>query len=83
MTVLTLRFFASIREQLGVGQLSWPAQPDVATLLDALCAEQGALWGATLGAPQVIVAVNQIVAQRGQALRAGDEVAFFPPVSGG
>lgn len=82
-TMLTLRFFARLREQLDTSQLQWPHAADIETLIDSLHSERGALWGDTLRAPNVIVAVNQVVVARDQVLRGGDEVAFFPPVTGG
>lgn len=81
--MLTVLFFASIREQLEVDRLQWPEAADVHTLVAALGEARGERWSAVLNAPNVIVAVNQDVAERGQPLRAGDEVAFFPPVTGG
>ena len=56
---------------------------DVASLLDALRA-RGGVWAEQLDAARSFrVAVNQTVAHVGQALADGDEVAIFPPVTGG
>jgi molybdopterin synthase sulfur carrier subunit len=85
LSMLEIRFFASIREQLGTDRLQlawhdgWASVDDVTAAL----AGRGAGWRATLCAEQVIVAVNRTVADGGQPLRAGDEVAYFPPVTGG
>jgi sulfur-carrier protein len=81
--MLTLRFFARIREQLGTAQLQWPLAADVNTLVAVLSEQRGSAWGEILSASNVIVAINQEVAGRGQVLHDGDEVAFFPPVTGG
>jgi len=81
--MLTLRFFARLREQLATSSLQWPDAADINALIASLEAQRGAIWGDTLRAPNVIVAVNQVVVARDQALRDGDEVAFFPPVTGG
>jgi sulfur-carrier protein len=81
--MLTLRFFARLREQLDTAQLQWPVAADIETLIDALAAARGAAWSEALRAPNIIVAVNQVVAAPGQVLSDGDEVAFFPPVTGG
>jgi molybdopterin synthase sulfur carrier subunit len=81
--VITVRFFARIREQLGVAELHCPVVDTVPALIDALVRERGAVWADVLSAPQVIVAVNQRVAGAGASLDDGDEVAFLPPVTGG
>lgn len=81
--MITLRFFARIREQLGTGELPWPAAASVAELVAELARERGAEWADALLAPQVIVAINQRVVDRDADIADGDEVAFFPPVTGG
>lgn len=81
--MITVRFFARLREQLGAGELQWPAEASVSALVASLVRERGEAWGEVLNAPQVIVAINQAVAERDRALVDGDEVAFFPPVTGG
>lgn len=77
MTV-QIRFFASLRERLGV------ADQAVAIATDATVAD---VWRHALGdvAPpaNTLVAVNLDYADFNAAVRDGDEVAFFPPVTGG
>lgn len=80
--MLTVLFFAKIREQLGESRLQCAHFVQVDALIDAL-SERGEHWGDVLRAPNVIVAINQAVAKKGQLLRDGDEVAFYPPVTGG
>lgn len=84
--MLRVRFFASIRERLGRAELAVAFAPecaDVAALVAHL--DRVALPGsaALLGAPNTLVAVNQVLAERGSALVDGDEIAFYPPVTGG
>lgn len=81
--MITLRFFARIREQLGTAELPWPAVESVHDLVAELGRERGPVWAETLLAPQIIVAINQQVAEWNSPLVDGDEVAFFPPVTGG
>jgi len=81
--MLTLRFFARLREQLETSQLAWPCCDNVEALIDSLQAQRGALWGELLRGANIVIAINQVVARRGQRLCDGDEVAFFPPVTGG
>jgi molybdopterin synthase sulfur carrier subunit len=73
-----VRFFASLRERLGIEdtQISLPAG---ATVVD--------VWREVLGAAElpanILVAINQDYAALDAPVRDGDEVAFFPPVTGG
>jgi molybdopterin synthase sulfur carrier subunit len=81
-----LLFFAALREQLGrpAEELELPASvTTIAALRDHLRARGGA-W-AQVFAPNrpVRAAVNQDMVQPQAAIKAGDEVAFFPPVTGG
>ena len=79
-------FFARIREQLGCASLDVPFSDQVntvAALQAALTAEHGELWDEVLGHDNVISAVNQTMVEPDHALADGDELAFFPPVTGG
>ena len=83
--MVRLLFFASLRESLGVDseQLELPGDiTDITALTDWLQA-RNETWHTTLGNPQVRVAVNQAVVKPGHPVRDGDEVAWFPPVTGG
>ena len=84
--MIRVLFFARIREQLGQTALDvnyGPALQTLAGLQEHLIAEHGGCWPEVLGAPNVVRAVNQEMADLDQALADGDEVAFFPPVTGG
>lgn len=79
---LRLRFFAAPREVVGAGSLDFEVPPGatVAELRRAVLAR----WpGLAKWDEHLLVSVNQDFASPGQALAEGDEVAFFPPVSGG
>ncbi len=83
---LQLVYFARVREQLGMEQesLQCPAEVErVEQLIDYLVSERGSLWQQVLQAPNLLVAVNQEMVSVASALADGDEVAFFPPVTGG
>lgn len=74
-----VRYFASLREQRGVAE-------EALELEAGLCL--GALWEQLaqrhgLRQQQVLMALNHVYARPQQELAAGDEVAFFPPVTGG
>jgi molybdopterin converting factor subunit 1 len=79
-------YFAKLREQLGISAETLDL-PDgaamVAMLLDILRA-RGGIWAETLAAGRNFrVAVNQELAAMTMPLEEGDEVAIFPPVTGG
>lgn len=81
----TLLYFARLRETFGVDRehVALPAQASVAGLLDALRARGGA-WAVELAPGRAFrVAVNQRVAGADTSLADTDEVAIFPPVTGG
>ena len=82
--ILTVRFFARLREELDTEQLTLPvpAGHTVAELLDNL-ASRGGAWAQLNGDQTVMIAINQTMAKVGSTVNAGDEVAFFPPVTGG
>lgn len=84
MTVEVL-YFASLREALGCAgeTLELPAGVRTVGALRAHLAERGAGWQALAGGRQVRSAVNQRMVESDAAVAAGDEVAFFPPVTGG
>lgn len=73
---ITVKFFASLREELGKDSAQ------VAQAGTAAEAWQSATGGRPLP-PNILVAINMEYAQPGDAVRDGDEVAFFPPVTGG
>ncbi len=74
-----LRFFAALRERMGArAERSVPAGTTVGALWRALVAEHP-----ELGATRVRFAVNETYVEPSHALADDDEVAVFPPVSGG
>lgn len=77
MTV-QVKFFASLKEQMGCDGASVEIG-EVATAADVWLAASG---GQAMP-PNVLVAVNMEYCDPGQEVRSGDEVAFFPPVTGG
>lgn len=82
---ITILYFASLREALGREHevLDLPAgEATVGTLRATLCARGGA-WEALAAGKAVRAAVNQVLARPETALADGDELAFFPPVTGG
>lgn len=84
--MISLLYFASIRETLGSNgeDLEYgPHCADVFALLEYLKG-RGEPWTSLLEASRpVLVAVNQVLANSNETIKDGDEVAFFPPVTGG
>lgn len=84
--MINVLFFARIREQLGTAKLTVPFEKGnstIATLIESLIEANGDYWSEILLADNVVMAVNQEVADSQRQLVSGDEVAFFPPVTGG
>lgn len=83
---LQIHFFAELREQLGVDNLALDLSEFTGdTLKDLLVHLQNhdSRWAGFLGSSNLLMAVNQQMAKPSQTLHAGDEIAFFPPVTGG
>lgn len=84
--MIDVHYFASVRESLGLAQEQVQAGSSTATvasLMDTLVALHGPQWHKVLREGRVLMAVNQAVARPDTKVRDGDEVAFFPPVTGG
>lgn len=84
--MVTVLYFARLREALGTGREELALPGDVTDLagLRASLMSRGGAWAAELAQSKPIrVAVNQQMASGATPLKNGDEVAFFPPVTGG
>ena len=78
---VSVRLFAGLRERAGTDRLEVDL-PDDARVADVLAAMAGTPVG-ELRPRECVVAVNREYATADEAVRAGDEVALVPPVSGG
>ena len=79
-------YFAALREQLGTPgeEIELPSGVGTVAALRAHLRGRGGAWQAALADGRLVrTAVNQDMAQPSAAIKAGDEVAFFPPVTGG
>lgn len=82
--MIRVLFLAQLREQLGADELQVVAEDvvSIATLKQYLVAGHPH-WEQFLSNSKLLVAVNHQYAKADVALKTGDEVAFFPPVTGG
>ena len=75
---ITVKFFARLREELNLNELQIDATPAM-TVMD--------VWHAATGLstlpPKTLIAVNQEYQAAQCEVHENDEVAFFPPVTGG
>ena len=84
--MLDILYFAWVKDRMGKSQESLPLPPGVCTvaaLAAWLRARDTAGEHAFTDPATVRAAVNQDFATPGTPIRDGDEVAFFPPVTGG
>ena len=85
--MLTVLFFGQLRERLQTDKLhvdlaKLEGQPTVQALRVYL-SQTNNLWQELLVNDQCLVAVNQTMALEDTLLNSHDEVALFPPVTGG
>ncbi|EMD5788945.1 molybdopterin synthase sulfur carrier subunit [Proteus mirabilis] len=80
--MIKVLFFAQVRELVGVDSLE--LQNDYSTVDDLRRAliNKGDRWALALEDGKLLSAVNQSFVQGTYAIKDGDEVAFFPPVTG-
>jgi len=83
---LQLRYFASLRENLGLEQEAIELPVSVLTIMDlrAHLRLRGGIWSDVLAESKVLrCALNHQMVNPSTKLVDGAEVAFFPPVTGG
>ncbi|WP_027016868.1 molybdopterin converting factor subunit 1 [Comamonas composti] len=81
---ISVRYFASIREAMGTGCETVNTEAaSVGALRDELIARGGAAAQVLAPGRAVRMALNQALCESGAQIKSGDEVAFFPPVTGG
>jgi molybdopterin synthase sulfur carrier subunit len=79
-------YFASLREQVGKAaeEIELPAGTATIGALRQHLVERGGAWQTSLAEKRMVrMAVNQDMAPATAPIKAGDEIAFFPPVTGG
>ncbi|ARU64746.1 molybdopterin synthase sulfur carrier subunit [Histophilus somni] len=81
--MLKVLFFAQTRELIGVDELDVKAEFATAEQLRQHLSQKGDKWALALEKGKLLVAINQTLKPLESAVRSGDEIAFFPPVTGG
>jgi molybdopterin synthase sulfur carrier subunit len=83
---LRILYFAWLRAKIGTAREDVSPPADVTTvgaLMEWLAASRPGFAEALAASGVIRAAVNQDYAQPGDPVRPDDEVAFFPPVTGG
>jgi molybdopterin synthase sulfur carrier subunit len=84
--MIKIFYFAFLRERAGMSEedVALPKNvTDVKSLMEWIKGRGGGFADAMADPSVVRVAVNQEYVQQDAPVKAGDEVAFFPPVTGG
>ncbi len=82
---LRVLYFAALRERLGLAEeeVDWPPAGGTVACLRAHLAARHDDLASLFTADALKIAVNQRYADAKTLIRPGDEVALFPPVTGG
>lgn len=81
--ILEIRLFATLKDRAGQGRVSLTLDKPEVTVQEMLAALAAAYPPLSPSLPTTLVAVNRQYATPETTIHAGDEVALFPPVSGG
>ncbi|KFD19392.1 molybdopterin synthase sulfur carrier subunit [Yokenella regensburgei] len=81
--MIKILFFAQVRELVGTDSLTLDAPFTTVEAVRKHLAAQSDRWALALEEGKLLAAVNQTLVDFNHPLASGDEVAFFPPVTGG
>lgn len=82
--MINVLFFAQVRELVGTDKLTLETrEADNVESLRQQLARRSDRWALALEEGKLLAAVNQTLVAFDHPLADGDEVAFFPPVTGG
>ena len=81
--MITVLFFAQTRELVGVDSVQVDTQFTTIEAIRSHLSQQEGKWDIALEEGKLLVALNQAIVPLATEVKDGDEVAFFPPVTGG
>jgi molybdopterin synthase sulfur carrier subunit len=81
--MIKVLFFAQTRELVGTDSVELTGNYDNVEAIRSELILKGDKWSLALEAGKLLVAVNQTISSLDSTVSSGDEVAFFPPVTGG
>lgn len=81
--MINVLFFAQVRELVDCDKLQLDATFNDVEQLRAELAAKSDRWALALESGKLLAAVDQTLVTFDHPLNDGDEVAFFPPVTGG
>ena len=87
---ITIKLFSALREALGesefelvLSDVSEASAPVDVAAIKKLLSQRGADWKEALNQPNLVHALNHKVVFTDALVSEGDELAFFPPMTGG
>lgn len=82
---MVIKFFASFKEHLNCDEERWEYFDSDLLVDDVITSlvERGDPWDRVLSSTKPLVAINQEMASYKDRVSFGDELAIFPPVTGG
>jgi len=83
--MILINYFASYRDRLNLGGEKIPLSDNLRSIEDVrqMLMARGEAWREVLGAGNLMCALNQELCQPSAVIEDFDEIAFFPPVTGG
>lgn len=83
--MILINYFASYHDRLNLGGEKIPLSDNLRSIEDVrqMLMARGEEWREVLGARNLMCALNQELCQPSAAIEDFDEIAFFPPVTGG
>ncbi len=84
--MIRIKYFARLSDSLGLKSEDLEYSAQISTAEDVInqLIERGESWSVEFsGDNKILLAVNQEMRERDAVIKDGDEVAFFPPVTGG
>ncbi len=81
---INILYFASVKERMGISGESVVIEKGITGVdLISMLSDKGEPWQTVFSDDRLLFAINQEIASLDDDISEGDEVAFFPPVTGG